>query len=347
MSGFAFLFAGFEWRTPYALYGLILLPLLILLRRRSAPDAIARAPLVLFFPDDRSSDRRPLAAGPALPVTWRVRAAAVPAVLRYIALSAMIIAVARPVSREPLPLRPKGTDIMLVLDLSSSMRATDLDPARNRLECAKAAASRFIEGRPADRIGIVGFARFADLVAPPTLDHRALLAALRQMPMVEADGPEDATGIGAAVMLGARTLFESGAQSKTVVLLTDGEENVASAEAPGEIAPVHAAQFAAGADVRVHTISVGIGNPGPNEKFVPIDATEVRRLAERTKGRHFTATDASAVDRVFAEIDRLERTEFDEPRFVITDRAFGFVLWAFICLFFALFLERGPLEVLP
>src|SRR6185295_2846875 len=135
-----------------------------------------------------------------------------------------------------LPQLHRGIDILLCLDVSSSMTTpmarigSMTGPSRpasdSRLEVARDAAARFIRGRPDDRIGLLSFARYCDLIGPPTLDHAALLERLADVRAVEADGPEDATAIGAAVARAAQALRSSPSQSKLVIVLTDGEENV-------------------------------------------------------------------------------------------------------------------------
>src|SRR5262249_8723088 len=150
---------------------------------------------------------------------------------------------ARPVERTQIPHQHPGIDILLCLDLSSSMAATDLDPQQDRLQVAKAAARRFVDARASDRIGLLCFARYPDLRCPLTLDHAALQQVVERVAMMPNDSPEDATGIGTALCRAAAVLRASQARAKVVILLTDGEENVATVQTPDEIAPLHAAQL--------------------------------------------------------------------------------------------------------
>ncbi len=325
---------GLALLDPWLLATALLVPLAIVARRWRGPSSIRFAP-------------GRFAAGPALPRSWRVLLLFVPRSLVALGLLFAIVALARPVEREPLPLQTEGIDILLCIDTSSSMRANDMDPRRTRLDVAKDAAVRFVEGRPDDRIGLVTFARYPDVRCPLTLDHDALAAILAAVAPVEADGPEDATGIGTAVARAAEVLRSSAAKSRVVILLTDGEENVATALTPEEIAPLHAAEFCRAAGVRVYAISAGIGNPGPRGEWVRLDTSQVRNLAEGTGGRFFEARDAGAVASVYADIGDLEKVEIEAPRFRIEDRFLPFLAAAIVLIAAGRLLEARPFEVLP
>lgn len=301
--------------SPWWLLAALAVPAAILLRRRGATLALRFAPATFLFAPAPGLSDAPLRA------SLRVRLAALPGVLHSLAVLAVVIALARPVVRTPLPLRAEGIDIVLCLDVSSSMTARDLDARRTRLDVAREAALAFVAGRAEDRIGLVTFARYPDLRCPPTRDHEALSKMIAAMTAVKPDGPEDATGIGAAVARAAQTAKAGDAKSKVVVLLTDGEETVAMPQAKGEIAPAHAAQLAAESGVRVHVIAAGAGKA---------DTKPVERLAERTGGAFFAADDARSVAAVWADIDRLERAALEETRYVTEERFSGFVAAAFL-----------------
>lgn len=292
---------GFTWRAPFAV--LLLLPVLAALAIRWR-----RRPFVAM-----SCALGAAADGPGLPTTWRSRLACLPLLLEGAALAAFVAAIARPVQVEVEPPARLGRDVLLCFDRSSSMAATDLDPARTRLDVARALASEFLAGRRDDRLGLVTFARFADLVCPPTADRTAVVELLEQVRLVDADGPEDATAIGAAVGMAASLLQRSEASGKVLVLLTDGEENVAAFGAPDQIAPLHAGQWCRDHDVRVHTIALGRGAPAADGSWRPLDTTAVQQLAKITGGRFFAAADSAALRGVYQEIDRLEATRFAEP----------------------------------
>jgi Ca-activated chloride channel family protein len=282
-----------------------------------------------------------------LPATWRTRLRLLVGALEVLGLLLLVLALARPVMRSPLPHTFEGIDIVLCLDTSSSMRHKDLDPARSRLEVARHAAAQFVAGRPNDRIGLVGFARYPDLRCPLTLDHEALGQVLAETALVESDGPEDATGIGAAVARAAQVLQGGSASSKVVVLLTDGEENVATAQAADEIAPLHAAQLCAALGIRVYAIAAGAGSPGRGGEPRAIDTSQIRRLAAQTGGRFFEARDAGAVAGVYDAIHDLEKAALDELRYRIEERFLPFVAAALLLLLLGHLLPGTLLPVVP
>ncbi len=330
---------GLVLMDPWLLLVGALLPAAFVLRRWRGEPAIPFAPAAFLLAD-----------GPAtLPLTpsWRARLLPLPRIIQVAGLLLTILALARPVHREEIPATLDGIDILLCLDTSSSMTARDLDPRRSRLDVAKDAARRFVAGRPNDRIGLLSFARFADVRCPFTLDHLALGRFIDDVTPVLADGPEDATGIGTAVALAAEVLQTSTARSKVVILLTDGEENVATAQTPREIAPLHAGQLCHELGIRVYTIAAGAGNRGRHGEWVPIDPSQVRTLAERTGGEFFEAKDAGAVDAVYHRIDRLERVPIPEPRRRIEERFLAFLMVAAGLLLLSRVLQSTGLEVLP
>lgn len=282
-----------------------------------------------------------------LPGTWRTRLRHLPGLLVVAGVLLAVFALARPVELVAVPNEREGIDILLCLDTSSSMATNDLDPARTRLDVAKAAAARFVAGRPDDRIGLVAFARYPDLRCPPTLDHDALLRMLDGVERVEADGPEDATAIGTALARAAQALRDQGAASRVVILLTDGEENVATADRPEEIAPLHAAQLCVDEGIRVYTIAAGLGRRTPSGEWVDLDTSQVRDVARRTGGRFFTARDADAVAGVYRSIDEMETARLPEPELVERDRFGPFLLVALVLLLAGRLLGAGPLAVRP
>jgi len=324
---------GLRLMQPAMLFLLLLVPLALLVaRRRAAPAAISAA---ATFIDDET------------PRSWRVRLAPLPRGLQTLALICVALALARPVRRIPAPLPNEGIEVVLCLDVSSSMTATDLDASRTRLDVAKDAARRFVAGRPHDRIGLVAFARFPDVVCPPTLDHDALAASLARVTTVRSDGPEDATGIGAAAARAAQVLRAGAAKSKVLVLLTDGEENVATTGAKGEIAPSHAAQLCASIGVRVYAIAAGTGDVDGSGVRSRVDTSAIEKMASKTGGRFFEARDADAVAGVYASIDALEKTSNAEPRYETEERFETFVAAAVALLLVARTLGGTSLAVLP
>ncbi len=327
MNQFGFAFAAPAW------FGLsLLLPLVVWGRWRARPGLPGVKP--------------PGGSGRALPRSWRQRLAWLPPTCLAVGLGCLIAALARPTQRLPLPPERLGVDLLLCVDTSSSMAATDLGDAEQRLAAARRFAASFGAGRPADRLGCVRFARFADLVCPPTLDHAAFATLLERLQLVLADGPEDATGIGAALAVGAEVLQRSSSKSKVIVLLTDGEENLATTASPQEIAPLHAAQWCRQLGVRVHTVVVGKGSPQPDGSFLPLDLATVQQVAATTGGRCYTAPDAVTLAAVQRAIEDLEKVPFAEPR-VLVREWFALPLWLGLVLgWLGRWLGQRRLEVL-
>lgn len=304
------------WLVPEAaLAAVLVLGALVVALRRDGP-AVPFAPGGLLGRGIPAPDGDARVGGGPLPRTARARLAGLPAVLTALALVAAVVALARPVRRETVVTEVPAADLVLCMDVSSSMTATDLDGRRPRLDVARDAALGFVRARPADRVGLVTFARWPDLQCPPTLDHRALEGILRGATTVAADGPEDATGLGAAVARAVRTLETGPARGKVVVLVTDGEENVALGTAPGEIAPLHAAQLCAARGVKVHAIVVG----GPAPGRAPPDVGALEAMVARTGGELHRAADGAALDAAWARLDALERAPVATPEVVLVDR---------------------------
>jgi Ca-activated chloride channel family protein len=235
----------------------------------------------------------------------------VPLLLRVLALAAIVVALARPqtgiTSQNVLT---EGIDIVMVMDVSSSMLAEDLEP--NRLEAAKGVGSTFVEGRQHDRIGMVAFAGEAFTQVPLTLDYgvvQSLMGALAVGII------EDGTAVGMGLATAVKRLEASNAESRVVILLTDGRSN------RGEIGPLTAAQMAQALDVRVYTIGVGtrgnvrvpIPDPLGGTRYAnvraDVDEPTLQQVADLTGGRYFRATDNRSLAAIYEEIDALETTE--------------------------------------
>jgi Ca-activated chloride channel family protein len=332
---------GLYFLDPWLLLsGLLIVAALIVRRRRKTP-AILLAPFGLFLTQPGGG-----AGGPP-PRSLRVRLLWVPRALQVLALLLIVFAVARPVERDRLPFTTEGIDILLCLDRSSSMAAKDMDPLQDRLDVAKATATRFMESRPHDRIGLVTFARYPDVLCPLTLDHAASKKILAGVKLVAKDGPEDATGIGTAVARAAQVLRRSVAKSKVVILLSDGEENVATAETPDEIGPERAGRLCTALGVRVYTIAAGVKSRDPEAGSAVIDTSQVKRLADQTGGGFYEAKDKEALAGVYASIDTLEKVEQAEPRYRVKDRFLPFLLAAVALFLMGRFLEGTLLGALP
>ncbi len=312
----------------------LLVPLAIWVRIRRG------APAIVFTPASLATD---------LPGSLRAAALPLPRLLQIGGVLLLVVALARPAVRTPLARRTQGIDILLCMDVSSSMTADDMDTRRSRLEVAKSAAARFVAQRRDDRIGLVTFARYPELRCPLTLDHAALTTLLEDIETVSSDSPEDATGIGTAVARAAQVLGGSGSPSRLLILLTDGEENVATADKPQEIAPVHAAQLCRQLGVRVYTVAAGVGTDGESAApgAPPVDTRQVELLSERTDGRFFGARDAAALTTVYDAIDRLETAELEEARYEVKDRFLPVIGLGLLLLLSARILESTVLRVIP
>ena len=274
----------------------------------------------------------------------------VPAALRWLALVCLIVAFARPqtgVTGENVV--AEGIDIVLALDVSSSMLAEDLAP--NRIEAAKAVAADFAVGRDNDRVGLVIFAGKAFTQAPLTLDHSVVTSLIAEL---EVGMIEDGTAVGMGLATAVKRLQASEAASKVVVLLTDGRNN------RGEIDPVTAAQAAQALGVRVYTIGAGsrgvarvpvtdrLGGRRYVTTRVDVDEPALRATAETTGGRYYRATDRESLEAIYEEIDQLETTEMEVENFTRYGERFHLPLLAGMFFLLAeLVVGRTWLRTLP
>lgn len=258
-----------------------------------------------------------------------VRLRGAPAVLRTAALVFGVLALARPQERNVVHERSvEGIDVMLILDMSTSMRAQDFDP--NRFEAARDVAADFVEASSTDRIGLVVFAAEAYTQAPLTFDYDFLQQMLQE---VEIGLIEDGTAIGTAIGMAVNRLRSSEAESKAIILLTDGQNNA------GEIDPRTAAELAEVMDIRIYTIGVGTRGEAPYtfrgpfgqsyRQMVPVQIDEemLRDIAETTGGRYFRATNREALREIYREISSLETTEIQTYTFSSYEEKFAFFLW--------------------
>lgn len=243
-------------------------------------------------------------------------------VLRIFAVSLLIIALARPqTSSSRKSISTEGIDIILALDISTSMLAMDFKP--NRLEAAKKNAARFVKERPNDRIGLVVFAGESFTQCPITIDHDVLVNMLDK---INTGMLEDGTAIGTGLATSVNRLKESNAKSKVIILLTDGVNNT------GFVAPQTAAEIAKTFDIRVYTIGVGtkgkapypqkMRNPFTGEIFtrtvqvdVEIDEKTLQEIAATTDGHYFRATNNKSLEEIYKEIDEMEKTKIDVAYF--------------------------------
>ena len=250
--------------------------------------------------------------------TWRLHFAKYAFTLRSLALALFVVGLARPQVLLPESrARVYGIDIMLVIDVSTSMRAEDLAPGKNRLTAAKEVVRDFVSRRADDRIGMVVFAGRPYTQAPLTLDYNVII---EMLDWLETGMVEDGTAIGMALGTAVNRLRESEAKAKVVILLTDGRNNM------GEIGPETAAQAARSMNVRVYTVGVGTRGRAPypvvdalgRKRYVyqqaEVDDASLAEIAQVTGGRYFRATDSESLEETYREIDRLEKSELPAKR---------------------------------
>jgi Ca-activated chloride channel family protein len=256
-------------------------------------------------------------------------------ILRLGVIGCLIIILARPQIKDNWhTTTTEGTDIVLAMDISGSMLARDFQP--DRLEAAKNVAAKFINGREDDNLGIVIFAGESLTGVPMTTDHSQLLNYLQgiKMGMVE-----DGTAIGDGIATSLNRLKEGKAQSKSIILLTDGSNNT------GIVSPMTAADVAKEMGVRIYTVGVGTNGNAPSPVIdvfnrltfvnqpVVIDEATLKSIAEKTGGKYFRATGNKVLQEVFNEIDALEKTQMDVKHFSHTED--DYIFWAWLA--FALF----------
>lgn len=252
--------------------------------------------------------------------------------LRCLAIAALIVVLARPQTSDSWSTsETEGTDIVLAMDISTSMLARDFKP--DRFEAAKEIASRFVAGRENDNMGLVIFAGESFTALPMTTDRAILINYIKDMRMGML---QDGTAIGDGLATSINRIKEGKAKSKSIILLTDGSNNT------GNVAPITAAEIAKKNGIKVYTIGVGsMGNapyPAENEfghityvnMPVVIDETSLQKIASITGGKYYRATGNSTLKEIFDEIDTLEKTKIDVKNF--TNRTDNFTPWALLAL---------------
>ena len=280
----------FQFAQPEWLYALPFILCLIILRRRRGAEGSITYPTVRFIA--------------SLARTPQSLAGKIGALCFVLAAAAIAIALARPQHVEDKTFRTvNGIDIMIAFDLSYSMETPDMVLNRmpiNRLVAAKHVITQFVDSRPDDRIGIVGFAGKTKSFCPLTLDHALVNSIIRDFHprMIQADG----TAIGSAIAAAATRLDDrKDTKSKIIILVTDGASN------SGQISPLVAAENAAKLDIKIYTIAVGTeeGTLVPSE----FDEPTLRKIAQPTGGEHFRATNMASFNKAFTSIGKLEKSE--------------------------------------
>ena len=237
--------------------------------------------------------------------------------LRLITITLVIVALARPQISEARELvTGEGIDMVLALDISSSMASLDFMP-KNKLQASKQVVHDFINDRRYDRIGLVVFAKSAFIQSPPTLDHGVLLRLVKELDVAPNLNIKDGTAIGLGLANAANMLKDSPADNKVIILLTDGVNNA------GAIDPLTAASAVKALNIKLYTIGVGrtglipvvIQDPLLGEQIVyqesELDEETLQHVADVTGGRYFRAMDTEGLRQVYNEIDKLETSELD------------------------------------
>lgn len=263
--------------------------------------------------------------------SWKIYLRHVPFLLRMVLIALLIMVLARPQSTNSWQnSSTEGIDIMLAMDISSSMLAQDLKP--NRLEAAKDVAASFINGRQNDNIGLVVFAAESFTQCPLTTDHTVLLNLFKD---IQPGIIQDGTSIGLGLANAVSRIKDSQAKSKVIILLTDGVNNA------GEIAPVTASEIAKTFGVRVYTIGVGTQGEAPypfqtafgiQYQNVPVEIDEptLKQIAATTGGQYFRATDNASLKAIYEEIDQMEKTKISVQEF--SKKQEEYMQWALLVL---------------
>jgi len=286
-----------RFADPYFLFLLLLIPILVFWYIRRRKGGTLRFSYLGFVKEVHHSSSE--------------RARHILFVLRMLVLSFLILAFSRPQSGiKGEEVITQGIDIILAMDISSSMLAEDIKP--NRVEASKEVASGFVKGRKNDRIGMVVFAGEAYTQCPLTIDYGIILGFLDE---IHVGMIEDGTAIGMGLATAVNRLRTSEAKSKVIILLTDGQNN------RGEIDPVTAAQAAQAFDIRIYTIGAGtkgtamypIDDPFFGRRYVPmqvdIDEETLMKIADMTGGEYFRATNRGQLESIYKEIDKMEKTK--------------------------------------
>jgi Ca-activated chloride channel homolog len=294
---------------PYLLLLLLLLPLAAWLKgRRGNPPAFVYSSVQIVR---------------GIHSVTRSRAGAFLSALRWLVLGLLIIALAQPrLTRSETKVTASGVDIVAALDMSGTMMSEDFEARGqplNRFDMARNVLRQFVEKRPNDRVGLVVFGAEAFIAIPLTLDHDFLLQNLERLQIGVID--ENHTAIGSALTTAINRLREVRSKSKIVILMTDGQNNA------GKIDPLTAADAAQALGVKIYTIGVGKRGMAPRPVFfggrrvgtrqepVDIDEDALQKIADRTGGRYYRADNAARFQAIYAEIDKLEKTEKEVKKY--------------------------------
>lgn len=310
----------FQFAHPEAFWLFVLLPILGLVRYWRKK----KSPTIRFSDVARAAGVRS---------SWRQKFSFLPDFMRIMVLSFLILGMARPQKgTRNLESSTSGIDIMIVMDISGSMKAEDFHP-QNRLYVAKDVIKNFIKGRQTDRIGLVIFSKESFTQCPLTIDYGVLLQLVDE---VRFGMIEDGTAIGIGLINGINRLKDSPSRNKVIILTTDGANNA------GAIDPVTAAGVAQALGIKVYTIGIGrpglvpmpVDDPVFGRRYMQIqsdlDEETLQKMAALTGGKFFRAKDSEALSQIFKEIDAMEKTKIKVKEFWEFDEKFR--LWALLAL---------------
>lgn len=318
--------SSFDWEKPIFLYLIAIIPVILLIRWLWLNRSKQKLSISLSEEDLKQSA-----------MAWM---RLIPPFLMVLSIAAFLMALARPQrTNEQVDQWTEGIDIMMVLDISESMRCFDFKP--NRLEAAKEVARNFIKGRFQDRIGMVIFSGEAFSKAPLTTDYDLLSTYINEIDFSQIQ--QSGTAIGSAIAVATNRMTESDTKSKVMILLSDGDNNA------GNVEPVTAAKLANAYGIKIYTIAAGqkgqvpcghdpFGRPTYQQS--QFDGAALRQIAEIGNGKFYRATNNKALMQVFEEIDKLEKAEIKETRFKDTsDFYMKYVLWGVFFFLIVLFLK--------
>jgi Ca-activated chloride channel homolog len=344
-------FNGFRFESPWYLLLLIPLALLLILAAKRKQPTLSISWIKPFLSKKSASG---------------FKKTSIPFVFYAIAFVLLVFAVARPQQgQEELKQRAKGIDIMLALDLSGSMKGLDIKKdmssrevmkeiktgkLRERIAYAKDEIKKFIKMRPNDRIGLVVFAPLPYVACPPTLDHAWLFSHLES---VDAGIIGDATNIAGPIASAVNRLKDADSKRRVLVLFTDGSNNVNV-----RISPLQAAKLAKACDVVIYTVGIGsknayvLQNTMFGKQFIPLggqfDKKLLKDIAKETDGRYYAAKDAKGLNEVLKQIDKLEKTSAEQPRFVdYRELGSPLVIWALVLILLGFVTENAIFLRLP
>lgn len=333
-----------RFESPYILLLLILtIPLLIAFRSSGAAFSFSGLTHL-----KKMKDLALLGLGKT---SWK---RTIPSILRITVVILVILAMARPQhGRKETEVENLGVDIILTLDTSGSMAAMDFtvgEKHSTRLDAVKSVVSEFLDKRPGDRIGMVVFGAEAFTQAPLTLDHALLHTLLNELEIGMAG---DSTAVGDAIAISTDRIKDLKAKSKVIVLVTDGRSN------SGSIPPKKAAEIAATFGVKIYTIGIGSNGPAPflvDSLFgkqvvyenVDLDEDTLKEIAEITNAKYFRAMDTKNLEKIYSEIDSLEKSEAKVKEYMEYDELFvWFLIPAIILFLLEVILTRTRLRKIP